>query len=406
MKKVELIAPAGDLEKLKIAFLYGADAVYASTPNFSMRTREIGFDYKSLSEGIKYAHNLGKRVYLTVNTFPHSSEIQELKSHIKKLIKIKPDAFIVADPGVINFIHSMTNIPIHLSTQANTTNYLSANFWKDQGITRIVLARELSFYDIKDIREKVKINLEAFVHGAMCMAYSGRCQISNYFANRDPNKGECVHACRFKYKMYGLEEEMREGEIFNIFEDDSGSYILNSKDLCMINHIPELISAGVSSFKIEGRLKSIYYVGIIVRAYRHAIDLYFDDMKKYEKKKREFIKEVEKTSSRLFTTGFYFDKPNSKTNNYKTSRAASEWGFVGIVKKYDEKEKMITIEVKNYLPKNSNIEIVTPNDIIKTKLTKIMYKRNEIDVAHSGYIIKFNFKKAVPPNSFVRAKVS
>ena len=438
IEKPELISPAGDLEKLKIAFLYGADAVYASTPRFSMRTREVGFTQKSLKEGIDYAHSIGKKVYLTINVFPHSSEIEALKKHILESAKLNPDAFIVADPGVLEFVRANTEIPIHLSTQANTTNQLSANFWAKQGVERIVLARELSLKDIMIISNHIKhvssqtrsgihaldsrlrgndktecgndktecgndkTELEAFVHGAMCMAYSGRCQISNYLTKRDPNKGVCIQACRFKYKMYGLEEEFRPGEIFPIYEDESGTHLLNSKDLCMIDHIPELIEAGISSFKIEGRLKSIYYVGIITRAYRKAIDLYFDDPIKYQKERKKLLLEVTKTSNRGFTTGFFLNKPDKDTNNYKTSRAKADWGFVGIVKSYDKARKVAVIEAKNYLSKGSQIEVVTPDRIIKCKITSMVREGKEIDVVHAGYVFEMPIGTEVPENSFVR----
>jgi putative protease len=438
--KPELISPAGDFEKLKIAFLYGADAVYASTPKFSMRSRgEIKFDDKTLKEGIDYAHSIGKKVYLTLNTYPHASEIEEFKKHAKKTIKFSPDAVICADPGVIDYLKTITNIPLHLSTQANTVNHLSANFWQKQGISRIVLARELCLKDIQLIynnlssqvpkgtlwvesrdlkiedfstanklasRNDRSVELEAFVHGAMCMAYSGRCQISNYMVGRDPNKGECIQACRFKYKFKELdiEEELRPGEKFKIYEDESGSYLLNSKDLCMIDHIPDLIDAGVTSFKIEGRLKSIYYVGIITRAYRKAIDMYFENPKEYLKTKNKLLAEVAKTSNRGFTTGFYYQKPNEETNNYATSRAASQYDFVGLVRKYDINSKLATVEVRNRLLAGTNIEIVTPDDIVKHKLNTMYHKGEKATQAHAGYIIKFSIDQPLPVNSFVRRK--
>jgi len=424
IKKPELISPAGDIEKLKIAFMYGADAVYASTPIFSMRTREIGFNQKTLKEGIDYAHSIGKKVYLTINTFPHPSQIEALKKHIINSLKLNPDAFIVADPGVLEFVKANTDIPIHLSTQANTTNHLSAGFWQKRGVERIVLARELSLKDIKAISDYCSsgartkngrllgkasknnsLELEAFVHGAMCMAYSGRCQISNYLTRRDPNKGACIQACRFKYKMYGLEEEFRPGETFPLCEDEEGTHILNSKDLCMIDHVPDLVEAGISSFKIEGRLKSIYYAGIITRAYRKAIDLYFSDFEKYKKERKKLVLEIAKTSNRGFTTGFFFNKPDKDTNNYETSRAQSNWGFVGIVKSYDKARKVVVIEAKNHLPKGSQIEIVTPDRILRCRIASMMCKGNEVDVVHAGYEFKMPFDTEVPEYSFVRLRL-
>ena len=405
--KPELISPAGDPEKLRIAFMYGADAVYASTPKYSMRTREIGFTDKTLQESIEYAHSIGKRVYLTVNTFPHPGEIKDIEKHIQRTLKLNPDAIIVADPGILSYIKSISNIPVHLSTQANTTNQLSAKFWNNAGAKRIVLARELSLKDISFIKkEATEVELECFVQGAMCMAYSGRCQISNYFTGRDPNKGACVQACRFKYKIYEIEEEMRKGERFQIYEDNEGSYILNSKDLCMIENISDLIEAGITSFKIEGRLKSLYYVAMVTRVWRKAIDHYFDNHTKYDAEKAGFKKELEKVSNRGFTTGFYYHKPNQTTNNYKTSRAVSGWGFVGIVIKYDKKTKMATVEVKNYLPKGANLEIVTPDNNIKYKLKEMYIKGEEAKVAHANFIIEVPILEEIPENSFIRMKLA
>ena len=244
------------------------------------------------------------------------------------------------------------------------------------------------------------------MHGAMCMAYSGRCQISNYMIGRDPNKGQCIQACRFKYKFkeYEVEEELREGEKFKIYEDDHGTYLLNSKDLCMIDHIPDLINSGITSFKLEGRLKSIYYVGIVTRAYRQAIDLYFKDHKKYDIQKQAFVAEVSKTSSRGFTTGFYYQKPNEETNDYKTSRAGSDWEFVGLVKKYNMSEKTVLVEVRNRLRTGADIEIVTPEKVYMHNLTEMICKDKKIDEAHAGYIVEFGFKHSLPQNSFIRQK--
>ncbi len=405
-KKPELISPAGDLEKLKIAFQYGADAVYASTPKFSMRTREIGFDHEALKEGIDYAHSLSKRVYLTLNVFPHASEIEEIKKHALNTISLKPDAIIAADPGVILYLKENTDIPIHLSTQASTTNHLTANFWHKNGVERIVLARELNLKDIKIISQKSPIELESFVHGAMCMAYSGRCQISNYLVGRDPNKGGCVQPCRFKYKMHTVEEELRPDEHFPIYEDSQGFYIFNSKDLCMIQHIPDLINSGITSFKIEGRLKSIYYVAIATKTYRQAIDLYFQDPAKYEAEKDNLFSEIQKTSSRGFTTGFYYHKPNEDTNNYQSARTVSGWSFIGLVKNYDKNKKMAVVEVKNQLNNHQPAEIVTPEKIINYNLNTMIHNNTKVDVVHANYIIHIPLEEEIPQNSFLRIKHS
>lgn len=404
MKKPELVAPAGDLEKLKTALLYGADAVYASTPQFSMRTREIGFDYKTLHEGVKYTHNLGKKIYFTLNIYPYAREINDLKKHINKLVKMKPDALIVADIGVIDYLRQITKIPIHLSTQANTTNYLAANFYEKLGLKRLVLARELNLKDIKLIHKNCQIPLEVFVHGAMCMSYSGRCQISNYFIGRDPNKGQCIQPCRYKYKLYGIEEEKRKGEIFPIYEDDFGTHLFNSRDLCMIEYIPELINAGVSAFKIEGRMKGSFYVGSVVRSYRQAIDLFFQNPQKYQLQKKKFFCELTKTSNRGFTTGFYLQKPDKDTNNYLSAKETSDYSFVGVVKDYDSNTNEATIEVRNFLPSGSILEILTLNKIIKHKLSEIIYKGKKIPTAHANYFIKINISDHLKPGFLIRIK--
>lgn len=405
----ELIAPAGDFEKMKTAFAYGADAVYCSTPDFSMRTREIGFNSEGLKEAIKYAHDLGKKVYLTLNVFPHSTEISDLIEHAEKTVALQPDAIIVADPGVVDYLLKNHDIPIHLSTQANTTNYLTANFWQSQGVNRVVLAREMSLADITETSANSTIPLEAFVHGSMCMAYSGRCQISNYLLGRDPNKGQCAQPCRFKYQMYGVKEETRPDEYYPIFEDDHGTYLFNSKDLCMIKYVPELVASGISSFKIEGRLKSVYYVGCVVRAYRKAIDLYINDPARYEREKENLFAEVCKLANREFTTGFYFDKPNSETNNYRSTKAIASWAYIGLVKKVDAKKCTLEVEVKNRLSLGATLEIVTQGEIYPYTLEAMTTDDEPITETHANRIIEIKVSpeiaQATTPGNFVRIKL-
>ncbi|MFA7254205.1 MAG: U32 family peptidase C-terminal domain-containing protein [Patescibacteria group bacterium] len=402
--KPELLAPAGNLDILKMAFLYGADAVYCGTPDFAMRSR-VGFSLDSLKEGIEYAHSLNKKVFVTLNAFPHALEIGKAKKHIKKIIALNPDALIVADPGIISFVRSISEIPIHLSTQANTTNALSAEFWRKLGVDRVVLARELNLLEINEIRDHSEANLEVFIHGAMCMAYSGRCQISNYLTGRDPNRGQCIQACRFKYKLYGLEEDLRKDEFFPILEDEEGTHILNSKDLCMIDHLDDLVKTGVMSLKIEGRLKSEYYVATVVKAYREALDLLFDDPSGYQKVKQRLFSEVSKSANRGFTTGFYYDKPNQDTNNYASSKALSEWGYIGRVTNYEKTAKILTFECKNYLRAGADLEIITPSKIYRTKLEKMLRNGEEIDIAHAGNMIDIKFGQDVPKDALIRVKL-
>lgn len=402
--KPELLAPAGTLDILKIALMYGADAVYCGTPDFAMRAR-VGFTLSDLEKGIKFAHKLDKKVYVTINAFPHPEDIEMAEKHIEAIVDLKPDALIVADPGLVSYIHANFDIPIHLSTQASTTNHLAAKFWQEQGAERIVLARELSLAEITFIHNKLPdLEIETFVHGAMCMAYSGRCQISNYMTGRDPNQGQCVQACRFKYKTYALEEQMRPDEYFPIIEDEEGTHILNSKDLCMIEFIPELIKTGAISLKIEGRLKSEYYVAAVVRAYRKAIDAVYAD--KYDKKMITELKaEIEKTASRGFTTGFYFAKPDQNTNNYTTSRAESTWGYIGRVISYDNEAKMLTFEAKNYLPINSTLEIMTPDKTISYINEKMFVKGKSTDLVHANTIVEIPLETEVPKDSLIRIKL-
>ena len=280
-KKPELLAPAGSLEKLKIAFEYGADAVYFGGEVFSLRAAAKNLSFEDMKEGVELAHKLGKKMYCTVNVMPRSNELDELPEYLKKLEEIGIDAVLVSDLGVFSMVKKHTNLPIHISTQANTVNYEACNLWESLGAERVVLGRECSLDEIKTIRKNISedLELEVFVHGAMCISYSGRCLLSSYMAGRDSNRGTCAQSCRWKYSLV---EEKREGQYFPIEEDSHGTYIMNSKDLCMIEHIPELMEAGISSLKIEGRNKSEYYVAIVVNAYRKAIDLYYEDPENYK----------------------------------------------------------------------------------------------------------------------------
>jgi len=297
MDKVELLAPVGDLERLKIAVLYGADAVYLGGQIFGMRATAKNFTLDQLREGVLFAHGYGVKIYLTVNIIPHNKDLAELSEYIKQIYNIGVDAVIVSDLGTFGIIKELApDIEIHISTQANTTNYATVNFWNKLGAKRVVLARELSFNEIKEINEKKNeyVDLEAFVHGAMCISYSGRCLLSNYMANRDANKGECAQPCRWNYYLV---EEKRPNEYMPVYEDDKGTYIMNSKDLCMIEYIPQLIDSGISSLKIEGRMKTAYYVATTVRAYRMAIDSYYENPEEW-KFNPEWMRELRKSSHR------------------------------------------------------------------------------------------------------------
>jgi U32 family peptidase len=360
MKKMELLAPAGDLEKLMIAVDYGADAVYFGGDSFSLRAGADNFSLDDMTKGIAYAHNRNVRCYLAVNIFPHNEDINPLITYLKKVEPIGLDGLIVSDPGVISMAKEiMPDMELHLSTQANMTNYKTAEFWHKLGIHRLVLARELSLAEIGEIRSKmpIEMELEAFGHGAMCMSYSGRCLLSNYMVGRDANRGNCAHPCRYKY---ALVEEKRPGEYLPIEEDSRGTYILNANDLCMIEHIPQMVEAGISSLKIEGRMKSIFYVAIVVGAYRKAIDAYYNDPIQYEFNPK-WMTELQKASHRIFTTGFYFNPPSAEGQNFETSNYARDFTFIGIVKNYDELSGIALVEQRNKMSLGETIEVFGPS---------------------------------------------
>ena len=344
---VELLAPAGTFLKLKTAFKFGADAVYFAGKKFGLRAFAGNFEDNEIEEAVKYAHSLNKKVYITVNILAHEADFDGLKDYILYLDKIGVDAVIVADVGIIKLIRDIApNLDIHVSTQANVTNSYSVKFFKDLGVKRIVLARELSITEIKKIHEEVPdIELEAFVHGAMCISYSGRCLLSNYFTGRDSNRGACVQACRWEYT---ITEKSRQGQQFPIEEDERGTYILNSKDLCMINHLKELEEAGVCSFKIEGRMKSEYYVACTVNAYKRALN--GEDID---------VSELEKSSHRLFTTGFYFGEKDKEC--FESSSPVQTHEFMALVLE-DEKDGYVKIEQRNRFKVGDSLEVLSPDE--------------------------------------------
>jgi len=406
MKKIELLAPAGDLEKLKIAVLYGADAVYFGGELFSLRAGAGNLTIDEMREGVEFAHSHGAKAYLTVNIFAHNEDIEPLKEYLNNIKDIDIDAFIVSDPAVMVLIKEiMPDAELHLSTQANMTNYVTAKFWVDYGVKRIVLARELTFGEIKEIRERLPedISLEAFVQGAMCISYSGRCLLSNFMIERDANRGACAHPCRWKYRLV---EEQRPGEYFPMEEDDRGTYILNSRDLCMIEHIPHLMESGIESFKIEGRMKSIFYVATIVSAYRRAIDSYYENPAEYEFNP-EWLSELKKVSHREFTTGFYFDKPTNKDQNYQTSAYTRDYSFIGLVKSYDPETGYAIVEQRNKMSIGEEIEVFGPYTDFYTQTLDEMYNEEgePIDSApHPQQIVKIKMAHPVAENFMLRKR--
>lgn len=406
-EKFELLAPAGDLEKLKTAIIYGADAVYFGGEMFSLRAGAGNLTIDEMKEGVAFAHERGKRCYLTINIFAHNEDIEPLTQYLMDIKDIGLDAFIVSDPGIIDLIQEIIpGAEIHLSTQANMTNYRTANFWHKMGVERLVLARELTFKEIIEIRKNIPedMELEAFVHGAMCISYSGRCLLSNFMIERDANRGACAHPCRWKY---ALVEEKRPGEYYPVEEDERGTYILNSRDLCMIEHLPEIIKSGIMSAKIEGRMKSVFYVATIVHAYRKAIDAYFADPENYVFNP-EWMDELKKVSHREFTTGFYFDKPTNKDQNYQTSAYTRDYSFVGVVREYDEDTGYAVIEQRNKMSVGEEIEVFGPDiEFFAMNITE-MYDETSgepIESApHPQQIIRMKMARPVKPNYILRKK--
>ncbi len=398
IKKPELLAPAGDLEKLKVAIAYGADAVYIGGLNLGLRAKAKNFDLEDMKEGILYAHNNNVKVYVTANIFAHNADFEGIDDYFKVLEDIGVDAIIISDPGIFSVAREIIpNMEIHISTQANNTNVHSANFWRKLGAKRVVVARELSFDEISQIRQGVPedFEIEAFVHGAMCISYSGRCLLSNYMSGRDSNKGSCSHPCRWKYSLV---EEKRPNEYMPVYEDERGTYIFNSKDLCMIMHIPELVKSGINSFKIEGRMKTPYYVATVVKAYREAIDDYFKDSKFYEERKEYYLDEIKKSSHRNFTTGFYFDKPDENQQIYNNSSYIRNYDFLAIVLDYDETTKIATVEQRNKFSVGETVEVFRCNDTNFTQTINEIYdeKYKLVDSApHPQQILKVKTEKSV-----------
>ncbi|MBO5574008.1 MAG: U32 family peptidase [Clostridium sp.] len=359
-KKPELLIPAGSLEVLKTAVRYGADAVYIGGEAFSLRAKAKNFSDEDLAEAIRYAHARGVRVHVTANIFAHNYDFPEVEEYLGKLAEMAPDALIISDPGVFAAARRICpEIDIHISTQSNSTNYETFRFWHSLGAKRVVAARELSMKEITEIRERIPedMEIECFVHGAMCISYSGRCLLSNYFTGRDANRGACTHPCRWKYS---ISEETRPGEYLPVYENERGTYIFNSRDLCMIEHIPELVSAGIDSYKIEGRMKTALYVATVARTYRKAIDDYFESPEKYRENLPWYRKEIAACTYREFTTGFYFAKPDAASQIYDSNTYVRNYVYLGTVQERTA-EGHILLEQKNKFCRGDVIEIMKPD---------------------------------------------
>ncbi|NOG45080.1 MAG: U32 family peptidase [Calditrichaeota bacterium] len=422
MKNIELLMPAGDFEKMKYAYAFGADAVYMGIPMFSLRARENGFKRDIVVEAVKYAHSLGKKIYVTANILPHNHKVGPFMKYIGQLLEqCQPDAWIMSDPGIIMMTkEKYPDQEIHLSVQANTVNYATAKFWEKMGVSRIILSRELSIKEIKTIRDYCpNLELEAFVHGAICIAYSGRCLISNYMSYRDPNQGTCSHSCRWQFKMYQkednqpadwlneaqaaginpaitqqgdeyvpvkgdyyLQETERPGEFMQIDEDENGTYLMNARDLCGIEYLEELREAGVDSFKVEGRNKSLYYASTIARAYRGAID----DMNAGKPFNPDHLTDVFAASNKGYVAGFLKGNPGRSAQKFDGTRAEQKcFRFSGIVREYDDEKKMMKVEPRNPIRPGMELQLMEKNSTTSFRVEKIYneYMR-EIEAIHGG----------------------
>lgn len=359
-RKLELLIPASSLEVLKIAVIYGADAVYIGGEAFGLRAKAKNFTLEEMKEGIEFAHAHDCKVYVTANILAHNYDLDGARQYFKELKQIGPDALIISDPGMFTIAkEELPDIDIHISTQANNTNYMTYQFWWKQGAKRVVSARELSLNEIKQIREHIpdEMEIETFMHGAMCISYSGRCLLSSFMAGRDANRGACTHPCRWKYSIV---EESRPGEYMPVYENERGTYIFNSKDLCMIEHIPEMLNAGIDSFKIEGRMKTALYVATVARTYRLAIDEFIQDENLYKKRIPFYKSEISKCTYRQYTTGFFFGKSDENTQIYDTNTYIKEYTYLGIVGEQNA-QGLYHIEQRNKFSVGETIEVMRPN---------------------------------------------
>jgi putative protease len=407
-RKPELLIPASSLEVLKCAVNYGADAVYIGGDMYGLRAKAKNFSKEDMAEGIRYAHERGKKVYVTANITAHNYDLNGIREYFKELKEIGPDALIISDPGVFDIAKEVCpEIDVHISTQANNVNYGDYLFWKRQGATRVVTARELSMKEIKEIREHIPddLEIETFVHGAMCISYSGRCLLSNYFTGRDANLGACTHPCRWKYY---ITEENRPGEYLPVFENDRGTYIFNSKDLCMIDHIPDIVDAGIDSLKIEGRMKTALYVANVAKTYRQAIDDFFEDILLYTDNIPKYKEQIAKCTYRQFTTGFFYGKPSEEAQIYDSNTYVTEYVYLGLVNEVTP-DGLAVIEQRNKFSVGDTIELMKPKGDDEEVKVLAMYDEegNEIESCpHPQQKILLKLDKEVSVMDLLRVKGS
>lgn len=404
MKRPELLIPAGNLEKLRTAILYGADAVYLGIGGLSLRAKTAELNLPDLGLGIEEAHRKKVKVYAAVNTFARNKDLEAAANVLPQLAEMKVDAVIASDPGMIRQIQRLApGVPIHLSTQANTMNREAVQFWAEQGVRRIVLARELNLEEVAEIAATVpEVEIELFIHGAMCMAYSGRCYLSAYRNRRSSNQGDCTQPCRWEYR---LDESTRPGDPLILEEDERFSYLLSSKDLCLIEHLPELLKAGVASLKVEGRMKSAYYVAVVTRTYRWALDALLKNPESYQCQ-REWLEELQKISYRDYTTGFYFTKEKITEVNPDVKYIQTH-DLVGTVLKYDAKEGRITVGVRNQLRSGDETELLLPDETVLLDTAAMTDERGlPVYEAHNGYRISLPVNREVPVGAIIRRQLS
>ncbi len=405
MNQIELLAPAGNLERLKVALLYGADAVYAGGDAFSLRVRAKNFSLDELARGIDYTHKAGKKFYLTANVILHNRDIDDFIAYLNQVKKLSPDGLIVSDLGAFQLAKEFApQIPLHVSTQANNVNYSTVNSWHKLGASRVVLARELTLSEVQTIREKTdpSLELEAFVHGAMCISYSGRCLLSSYMTGRESNSGDCAHPCRWNYSLV---EQQRPGEYYPVFENERGTFIFNSKDMCMLPYIPELVHSGVTSFKIEGRVKTEYYVATVVGAYRRAIDSYLDNPEKYVFR-QEWMEELYKVSNRGYTTGFWLGNPMEHGQEYENGGYFRDFDIAAIANgTYDN--GLTSFTQKNKLSLGDEVEVMVPGETaFSYKITKMINDKGEdlTSVPHPMQEFFMDMGRSLPAYAMIRKR--
>ena len=402
-RRPELLIPASNLEVLKVAVMFGADAVYIGGEAFGLRAKAKNFSKEDMAAGIRFAHEHGVRVHVTVNILAHNDDLEGVREYLCELKELKPDALIIADPAIFEMAKEICpDIERHVSTQANNTNYGTYNFWWKQGAKRVVSARELSLKEISEIRKHIpeEMEIESFIHGAMCISYSGRCLLSNFFTGRDANQGACTHPCRWKYAVV---EEKRPGEYMPVYENERGTYIFNSKDLCMIEHIPEMIEAGIDSFKIEGRMKTALYVATVARTYRLAIDDYLKDPKLYEEHMLWYLDQISNCTYRQFTTGFYFGKPDETSQIYDSNTYVREYTYLGIIG--EESDGRYRIEQRNKFSVGETIEIMKPDgQNIETVVRAIINEDGETQESapHSKQVLYVELDKKAEKYDILR----